>query len=118
MNAALMLRRPAVRPWPALLLCVTLLTACRTGTATPTTVSGGAASTSARPPVATITPVPFNTPRPATPIVTRTEVQVLQPFTDIGLATGYTRNESIIGGCSGPSLASSARPTAPATTPP
>ena len=109
MNRVPPIRRPAARCLPALLLLLALLTACRSGTATPTTGPGTPAAPSSRPPAATITPVPINTPMPATPVVTKTEVQVIQPFTESGLATGYTRTESLIGSCIGPSLASPGR---------
>lgn len=109
MNHAPSPGRPAVHSLPALLLVLALLTACGSGAASPTVASGTPTLPSSRPPAATVTPLPINTPRPATPTVTQTEVQLVKPFGDSGLATGYSRGESVIGSCSGPSLAAPGR---------
>ncbi len=109
MNLVRPINRPAARSLSAFLLLLALLTACRSGTASPTVTSATPATPTTRPPAATITTRPAATPLPVTPVVTKTEVQVVKPFTDIGLATGYTRTESVVGSCIGPSLSSPGR---------
>lgn len=110
------------------LLAVTLLAACRSGSATPT-----ATAPTATAPAATVTvsrptgpgsptPPPSNvaaatptlarpgTPIPATPVVvTQTEVITIKPVAPTGLAPGLNRSESIVGYCIAPSLTTPAR---------
>lgn len=100
----------------AALIALTLLAACRSGTATPTspprataaspTIAAGTPGVVASPTRAVATPA---TPPPATPIAIETTVQVIAPFKDGALVLNYNRNESVVGTCIGPSLTSPAR---------
>jgi hypothetical protein len=108
------------------LLALSLLAACRSGSATPTattstTTPSASSSTSSarrgsptlsatRAAAATPTLVIPNTPTPATPVVvTQTDVVVIKPVNAGGLVATYHRSDSVVGNCLGPSLVTTAR---------
>jgi hypothetical protein len=97
------------------LLALSLLVACRSGSATPTSTTSPASPSAppgspTRAAVGTPTLNRPNTPTPATPVVvTQTEAVVITPVDAGGLKANYRRVDSVVGNCIGPSLVTTAR---------
>lgn len=90
------------RPLRVLALAFLLLTACGSGPASPTP----APPTPTTPPLPTLPPTPAPVPTPA---LARTEVLMVKPFAGASLAEGYSRTDSVVGSCDGPSRATPGR---------